>query len=157
MSELGYSTAFVEFLSKEVLPWVQGHWNVTRDPRKSIVGGLSMGGSAAAFVAKCRPDLFGNVVSQSGSFADGNDKDVKWEWLANQYKESPKLPLRFFIEEGLLEDVSRDGPTGLVANRRFVEVLKSKGYAVTYKEAGGSHEPVHWRGQLAEGLISLTN
>lgn len=157
VSELGYSTAFVEFLSKEVLPWVQGHWNVTRDPRKSIVGGLSMGGSAAAFVAKCRPDLFGNVVSQSGSFADGNDKDVKWEWLASQYKESPKLPLRLFIEEGLLEDVSRDGPTGLVANRRFVEVLKSKGYAVTYKEAGGSHEPVHWRGQLAEGLISLTN
>jgi len=31
--------------------------------------------------------------------------------------------LKLFIEEGLLlEDVSRDGPTGLAANRRFVEI-----------------------------------
>src|SRR5262252_6938454 len=107
-----------------------------------------MGGSAAAFVPMHRPDLYGNVLSQSGAFADGNGGDVRWEWLASRYKASPKLSLRFFIEEGLLEDVSRDGPTGLVANRRFVKVLKSKGYAVTYQEVGGSHEPVHWRGAL---------
>ncbi len=74
-----------------------------------------------------------------------------------KYKASPKLSLKFFIEEGLLlEDVSRDGPTGLAANRRFVEILKSKGYPTTYEEVGGSHEPVHWRSTLAEGLISLT-
>lgn len=154
LSELRHNPAFVEFLSREVLPWVQDHWNVTRDPQKSIVGGLSMGGSAAAFIALRRPDLFGNVLSQSGAFADGNG-DVRWEWLASQYKASPKLSLRFFIEEGLLEDVSRDGPTGLAANRRFVDVLKSKGYAVTYQEVGGSHEPVHWRGALGDGLIVL--
>jgi enterochelin esterase family protein len=71
-------------------------------------------------------------------------------------KASPKLPLRFFIEEGLLEDVSREGPTGLVANRHFVQILKSKGYPTTCEEVGGSHEPVHWRGALAEGLMSLT-
>lgn len=139
---------------RRVLPWVQDHWNVTRDPQKSIVRGLSMGGSAAAFIALRRPDLFGNVLSQSGAFADGNG-DVRWEWLASQYKASPKLSLRFFIEQGLLEDVSRDGPTGLAANRRFVDVLKSKGYAVMYQEVGGSHEPVHWRGALGDGLIVL--
>jgi enterochelin esterase-like enzyme len=71
-------------------------------------------------------------------------------------KASPKLPLRFFIEEGLLEDVSREGPTGLVANRHFVQILKSKGYPITCEEVGGSHEPVHGRGALAEGLMSLT-
>jgi enterochelin esterase-like enzyme len=61
-----------------------------------------------------------------------------------------------FIEEGRLEDVSRDGPTGLTANRHFVEILKSKGYPTTCEEVGGSHEPVHWREALAEGLLSLT-
>ena len=156
LSELGYNPAFVEFLSKELLPWIHEHWNVTHDPRKSIVGGLSMGGSEAAFVAMRHPEFFGNVLSQSGSFADGNGMDVKREWLSSQYKASPKLPLRFFVEEGLLEDVSREGPTGLVANRHFVEILRSKGYPTTYEEVGGSHEPVHWRGALAEGLISLT-
>ena len=156
VSDLGYGPAFVEFLNKELLPWIHAHWRVTRDPRKCIVGGLSMGGSEAAFVAMLHPEIFGNVLSQSGSFADGNGRDVKWEWLSTQYNASPKLQLRFFIEEGLLEDVSRGGPTGLCANRHFVEILKSKGYPTTYEEVGGSHEPVHWRGELAEGLILLT-
>jgi len=154
--ELGYDPAFVEFLSKEVFPWIHEHWSVTRDPRKCIVGGLSMGGSEAAFVGLLHPEVFGNVLSQSGSFADGNGKDVKWEWLASQYKASPKQPLRFFIEEGRLEGVSREGPTGLTANRHFAQILKSKEYPINYEEVGGSHEPVHWRGALAEGLISLT-
>ena len=156
VSDLGYDPVFLEFLSKEVLPWIHEHLKVTHDPRKCIIGGLSMGGSEAAFVALRHSEAFGNVLSQSGSFADGNGKDVKWEWLASQYKASPKLPLKFFIEEGRLEDVSRDGPTGLVANRYFVEVLRSKGYPVTYEEVGGSHEPVHWRGAFPQGLMSLT-
>lgn len=155
-SELGCNPAFEGFLSKEVLPWIHQHGNVTHDPRKSIVGALSVGGSAAAFLAMRRPDLFGNVLSQSGAFADGNGRDVKWEWLASQYEASPKLPIRFFIEEGLLEDVSQEGPTGVAANRHLVEILKDNGYVVNYEEVGGSHEPVHCRGALAEGLISLT-
>jgi enterochelin esterase-like enzyme len=155
VSDLAYNQAWIDFLAKEVLPWTREQWSVTRDPGKSIVGGFSMGGSAAAFVAMRRPDLFGSVLSQSGAFADGNGPATKWEWLASQYLATPKLPLRFFIEEGLLEDVSVDGPTGLAANRRFVEVLKSKGYRVTYEEVGGSHEPVHWRGALAKGLVAL--
>jgi len=155
-SELGYDRAFVEFLSKDVLPWIHEHWSVTHDPRKRIVGGLSMGGSEAAFVAMRHPQEFGNVLSQSGSFADGDGKDIKSEWLSSQYKAIPRLPLRFFIEEGLLENVSRGGPTGVDANRDFVQTLKGKGYPTTYVEVGGSHEPVHWRAALAEGLVSLT-
>ena len=153
--DLGYNPAFVEFLSKEVLPWVHEHWNVTRDPEKSIVGGYSFGGLAAAFVALRRPDLFGNVLSQSGAFWRGIDKDTKWEWLTGQYEAAPKLPIRFFLEAGVLEDVSRDGPTLLAANRRLVALLKRKGYAVTYEEVGGTHEPIHWRGEFAAGLMSL--
>jgi enterochelin esterase-like enzyme len=99
--------------------------------------------------------VFGNVLSQSGAFWRGNDKDVKWEWLVGEYEAVPKRPLRFFLEAGLLEDVSRGGPTLLAANRRLVAVLKRKGYAVIYQEVGGTHEPIHWRGEFAEGLLSL--
>jgi enterochelin esterase-like enzyme len=82
-----------------------------------------------------RPDSFGNVLSQSGSFWDGN-KGVKWEWLSSQYEASPKLALRFFIKAGLLQDVAKDGPTLLAANRRLVIILRSKGYSTTYEEVG---------------------
>jgi enterochelin esterase-like enzyme len=155
ISDLVYNAAFVEFLGKEVVPWIHGRWNVTRDPQKTIVGGYSAGGAAAAFVAMQRPDLFGKVLSQSGAFWQGH-KDVKWEWLTAQYEASPKLPLRFFLEAGLLEDVGKDGPTLLATNRHLVKTLKTKGYAVIYNEVGGTHEPVHWRGTFAVALMSLT-
>ncbi len=139
MSELEYNFAFVEFLSKELLPWIHDRWNLTRDAEKTIVGGYSAGGAAAAFVAMQRPDSFGNVLSQSGSFWDGH-KDVKWEWLAGQYEAALTLPVRFYIEAGLLEDVAKEGPSLLEANRHIVKILQAKGYSAIYNEVGGTHE-----------------
>ena len=154
ISELKYNPAFIGFLSKELLPWIHARWNVTRDPQKTIVEGYSAGGAAAAFVAMQRPELFGKVLSQSGAFWQGH-KDVKWEWLTSQYEANSKLPLRFFLEAGLLEDVAEDGPTLLSTNRHLVKILKVKGYSVIYQEVGGTHEPVHWRNTFGDGLVSL--
>jgi enterochelin esterase family protein len=72
------------------------------------------------------------------------------------HQDRPKLPIRFYIEAGRLEDVSQGGPTLLGANRHFVSVLRSKGYVVKYKEVGGTHEPVQWRGEFPEALLSLS-
>lgn len=154
-SDLGYNTAFVEYLSDQLLPWVRTHYVVTHNAGRTIIGGFSDGGAAAAFAAMTRPDRFGNVLSQSGSFWEGHG-ETKWEFLASQYRDSAKLPLHFFIEAGLLEDVAKDGPSLLAANRHLVEALRRKNYDVTYQEVGGAHEPVHWRDTLPNGLISLT-
>jgi enterochelin esterase-like enzyme len=153
-SDLEYNPAFVGFLGDELLPWLHRRLHVTHDPQKTAIGGYSMGGTTAAFAALRRPELFGRVLSQSGSFWEGHESS-QWEFLASQYDASPKLPLRFFVEAGLLEDVSKGGPTLLAANRRFVEVLKSKGYLVDYEEVGGTHEPAHWRRTLPQGLMAL--
>ena len=154
MSELAYNPKFADFVSKELLPWVQAHWRVRRDPRTTIIGGYSAGGAAAAYVALLHPALFGNVLSQSGAFWTGSG-DVKWEWLVTQYESRPKLPITFFVEAGRLENVAQEGPTLLSANRHLVAVLRRKGYSVTYEEVGGTHEPVQWRGQFADGLVAL--
>ena len=154
-SDLRYNTAFVEYLSDQLLPWVRAHYLVTHNAGRTIIGGYSDGGAAAVFTAMKRPDLFGNVLSQSGSFWEGHGA-VKWEFLATQYAQTRKLPLDLFIEAGLLECVAKDGPSLLVANRDFVEILRKKNYEVTYQEVGGTHEPVHWRDTLPDGLILLS-
>jgi len=154
VKELQYDPQFVDFVAKEIMPWVYEHWKVTRDPQKTIIGGYSLGGAAAAFIAMEHPELFGNVLSQSGSFQEG-DKDRKWEWLASQYDAHPRIPIKFFVEAGRLEDVSIDGPTLLAANRHLVSVLRNKEYLITFEEVGGTHEPAHWRGEFAEGLTSV--
>jgi enterochelin esterase family protein len=153
--DLQYNPALANFLVKELLPWVDEHWKVSHDPRKRIIGGYSLGGTAAAFIALQDPGLFGNVLSQSGAFQEGHD-GVKWQWLASQYGARAKLPLRFSLEAGRLEDVSPEGPSLLAANRHFVSILRSKGYSVTYAEIGGTHEPAHWRGAFPELVIELS-
>jgi enterochelin esterase family protein len=155
ISDLQYNPQFAEFLARELLPWVRQRWNVTRDPSKTVIGGYSASGAAAAFIAMRYPELFGNVLSQSGSFWSGTP-DVPWEFVAHQYESSRILPIRFYLEAGLLEDESQEGPTLLEANRHLVGVLRRKGYSVTYSEVGGTHEPVHWRGVFPQALTSLT-
>jgi enterochelin esterase family protein len=63
------------------------------------------------------------------------------------------LPLRFFLEVGILE---QGIPINMVLeNRRLHDVLVAKGYPVTYSEYNGGHDLLCWRGSLADGLIAL--
>jgi hypothetical protein len=87
--------------------------------------------------------------------------------LIKQYATTPKLPLRFYIDAGLFEDVAPRKPiqagdtsqagdfSGLVANRYFRDVLLAKGYGITYREYNGGHSYLNIRGTLADGLIAL--
>jgi enterochelin esterase-like enzyme len=104
------------------------------------------------------PELFGNVLSQSGAFWSRKDGDNSgYEWLTRQFAASPKLDLRFYLNVGVLEDgpAPENGPTMIVVNRHMRDMLLGKGYTVTYLEVAGAHEPVSWRGTLADGLIAL--
>lgn len=67
--ELSCNVAFADFLSKELVPWVRHHYRVTTDPKQTIVAGSSLGGAAASFTALRHPDIFGNVLSQSGVYS----------------------------------------------------------------------------------------
>lgn len=160
ITELGNSARFVQSLAEELLPGLRQGWNVTSDPQRVIVSGFSVGGLAAAYVAYKRPDLFGNVLSQSGAFWRGDEasNSPPYEWLAEQFRNSPKLPLRFYLEVGALETARAigTGPTFIETNRRLRDVLKAKGYPIFYKEVPGArHENVHWKNEIADGLLWL--
>ncbi|HEY6147950.1 MAG TPA: alpha/beta hydrolase-fold protein, partial [Thermoanaerobaculia bacterium] len=73
LGDLANRFQFAEFLSGDLIEWVRGRWKVTRDPRRTILAGSSAGSLAAAYAAFRRPDLFGNVLSQSGAFWRGDE------------------------------------------------------------------------------------
>jgi hypothetical protein len=58
--ELSNYEPFVEFLAKELIPWVRHRYRVTSDPRQTIVAGASAGGLTAAFV---NPVVIGKSAS----------------------------------------------------------------------------------------------
>lgn len=161
LADLANAPLMVEFLGDQLLPWLRRQWHVTRDPHHVIVTGSSAGGLAAAYVAFARPDLFGNVWSQSGAFWRGAlaSNSAPWEWLTDQVKAADHKDVRFYLDVGALEDHRTLGGNGLNfldANRRFRDALRVRGYVVTYSEVpGGQHAPEWWRLRLPDGIAGL--
>ena len=164
--ELHLHEPFVECIARELIPWVRQTCRVASDPKQATVAGVSAGGLTAAFTGLRHSEVFGNVLSTSGAFAWTSEHAPEdfwsWEvrsadeWLVRQYASCERLPLRFHLDAGLLED-HRDFPTVtlLQANRHMRDVLQAKGYRVHYSEFCGGHQYINWRGTLAEGLMAL--
>jgi len=162
LRDLANQRTFAEFLSRDLVPWVRKRYNVTRDPHRTIVTGSSAGGLAAAYVAFVHPELFGNVHSQSGAFWRGaaGSNGPPYEWLTKQYMAQPKKGIRFFMDVGALETqhVVGTGPVFIEATRRFYDVLRTKGYEVSYTEVpGGVHAPQSWVKRTPFGIAALAS
>ncbi len=154
------------FLYEELLPWIREQYPLSLDPREATIGGFSYGGLAAAYTALQRPDVFGNVLAQSGCFwwMPGYDDRLaapegsEYGWLIRQFVKAPRLPLRFHLDAGILETDNKPGGVHaniLTANRHMRDVLEAKGYPVHYIEFSGGHDLVGWRGVLPEALSAL--
>jgi enterochelin esterase-like enzyme len=151
---------FADFVAKELIPWARQHYRFSAEPERTIVGGVSLGGLNAAYCALRYPEVFGNVLSQSGAFGyfpgweDPGATDYSPSgWLIQQFVTTRRLPIKFYLEAGLFEN---DCPDPLLTqNRRMRDVLEAKGYLVTYSEFAGGHEFISWRGSVADGLMAL--
>ena len=155
--ELPCYRPFAGFLAEELLPWAREGNRITSDPARTVVAGSSYGGLAAAFAAIRHPEVFGNVLSQSGSYWWKPSDDPEHEWLARQIVDAEPARIRFYMDIGLLESgpTRNGGPSMLVTNRHLRDVLRAKGYAVAYREINSGHDYISWRGTLADGLIEL--
>jgi len=160
MRELTCRPPIATFLAEELLPWLRQRYPMSRDPARTVLGGSSLGGLAAAYVALRRPDLFGAVLAQSGSFWWKPSDDGEYEWLARQVAAMPRQPVRFYLEVGTLESAAgtpagSHSPAQILSNRHLRTVLQARGYTVHYQEFSGGHEWICWRGSLADGLLAL--
>ena len=154
--DLVCSPQFAEFLAEELVPWVRSKYHVSKKPSDVILAGSSYGGLCAAFCAWKYPKVFGNVLSQSGSF--GHSPDPPCEvvpfteetgWLIRKFVTTPGLHARFYLQVGKFE-----APM-IPDHRRLRDVLEAKGCPVTYSEMSGGHDYITWRSSFAEGLIAL--
>ncbi|VWD10098.1 esterase [Burkholderia lata] len=155
--ELPPNPAFARFLAEELMPWARRE-GVSAQAARTVVAGSSYGGLASAYAALRHPELFGNVLSQSGSFwwapAQGDARTRAAGWLTREYAARERLPVRFYLESGRFEDGK--GPAGIgTTSRHLRDVLQAKGYAVRYASTASGHDYLHWRGSLACGLVAL--
>lgn len=123
----------------------------------TVLIGSSYGGLASAYIAYEYPEVFGAVLSLSGSFwwhpetaARGNENH-----MSLLFSQADKKPLRFFISAGLFEK-GRDNSGGILHHsKQLKDVLQAKGYPVIYKEYATGHDYFAWQGILTDGLTAL--
>ena len=158
--ELFANPQFAEFVSSELIPWAVREYGIsTGEPERNVIAGLSAGGFAAAYIGLKHPEIFGNVLSQSGAFwwSPKRDEGEEPNWLAREYIAAPTKSIRFYLEAGLFEnDIRGTGGQILETNRHFRDVLRAKGYTVFYHEFPGGHDYLTWRGSFADALLVLT-
>jgi enterochelin esterase-like enzyme len=149
--ELECDPQFADFLARELVPWAREDYHATAQSEKTMVAGSSLGGLAAVYAALQHPEVFGKVISLSGSFWWKPTGSSEAEWLTNLVRTSPRLPLRFYLEVGLMESPSMQIDT----NHRMRDALIEKGYPVGYFEYDGGHSFLTWSGGMVNGLETL--
>ena len=155
--ELPANPAFADFMAEELHPLVLKETGLAASAARTVLAGSSYGGLASATVAMRHPEVFGNVLSMSGSFwwsPSGTPQD-RQEHVAGLVAAGPALPLRFFLAAGLFETGANGTPGILETSRHLRDVLQAKGIPVTYRDYAGGHDYLVWQGVLPDGLIAL--
>jgi enterochelin esterase family protein len=155
--ELSPDSATTEILASSVLPWARSAFGFSADPALTGVAGSSRGGLMAAAAGLQAPSVFGAVLSQSGSFWWPAPGEGESQWLTREFASRPHAGLRFYLDVGNRETMP--GPGGaqsqVSVNRKMRDVLRERGYPVTYAEYTGAHDYINWRRTFADGLIAL--
>ncbi|ANG91875.1 DUF3327 domain-containing protein [Enterobacteriaceae bacterium 155047] len=147
--ELPPNPHFADFMAHELVPWLRGQ-GVALQRQKTVLAGSSYGGIASSWVALRYPRLFGNVLSLSGSYWWA-PKGEPSGWLTRQYQQSPLYPVRFWLQAGTFE-TSGPGGGNYPTTKAFEQVLREKGYRVSFHSSSSGHDYAAWCEALIHGM-----
>jgi enterochelin esterase-like enzyme len=133
---------YVDFFTDELLPTIDKEYpsSAVRDDR--VILGLSFGGRNSACFGLMAYDSFAGIAMQSPA------NNEMMEELRFQYMAQEKLPLKFFMSVGTVNDNTQAG-------RQFMETLKFQGYDLTYCEVNEGHDWDNWAPLLDDVLYTF--
>lgn len=128
---------YANWIAQTLVPFVEKKLGVRATAEKRGTLGASLGGLLSAQLGLIHPKIFGNITVQSPSFWYQKEAMIK------HYEKIRKLPLRWFLHTGTVNDAE-------VESRKMLAVLQDKGYDVTYRESIESHNWGNWRNMYSE-------
>ena len=179
--ELLFNRAFVDAVRQSSCRG-SGRTTRSRRPGKNLIGGLSAGGAAATYAALLYPQVFGNVIAQSGAFTYSRNScstfgDARRRAMRPTDTCRRKWRIAAAVEAELVRAAgycAAAAPGALLSRRRPLRILTRaespafwiglaifatcclrKGYEVHYQMFVGGHDYLSWRGTVADGLIAL--
>ena len=139
MSDYALNDRFIDALSGELRPVLMRRYRMLDGPRNTAIMGASMGGLIATYAAFTHPETFGLCAAQSPSYQWKNDT------LITMIRSGTVKDFRMYLSTGTIRDAERRA-------RIVRDIMREKGYAITYAESPESHNWLNWRGRLGEIL-----
>ena len=144
------------FIAKNLVPALTEKFSLQADRNAKGLMGASLGGVASLHTASLFPDLFGQLLLQSGSFAFSDlgqhqkgpvfDPVVRF---VNSYRANPfPLAEKIYMSCGIYESL-------IYENRSLVPLLQNQGMQIKFEEARDAHNWENWRDRLRQGLTWL--
>lgn len=140
---------YVRFLLDDVLPLVAKHigLDLTENPARRTICGISSGGICAFNAAWHRPEAFGRVLSHCGSFVNLRGGH-NYPYLI---RSTPRKPIRVFLQSG-------EGDSNIIigshplANQQMAAALEFAGYDFKFAFGQGGHNLRHGAAIFADSL-----
>ncbi len=135
---------FVDWMCRWLVPHLAHHFAGTRDPRKIVVGGSSMGGLGAFYALASRPDTFGGCIAMSPSFWVGGRAIFPWVEHAHM-----NVNARVYLDAGARE------PAGMLRGAEAMDkLLYKKGLRNLhfFNDPRGAHAEASWRKRLLRAM-----
>lgn len=126
--------AFTQFVTEQIVPWVDAHYSTIKSPAKRATLGASNGGNIALWLGVDNPDVFGMIAAQSSNVQSN---------ITNKLENSGPLDLKFYLDIG-----TYDIPVLIPMVRSFYQFLKNLGYSPTYQEFHEGHSWGNWKARL---------
>jgi predicted alpha/beta superfamily hydrolase len=145
---------YVEFVTREVMPFVVRMYPIVRGASHTGMGGSSYGAAAALFAALIKPGVFGRLLLESPSLYVGGG------YLIERARRAERWPGRIYLGVGTAETRKRDWNEETVINvRKLDAILRRARFGprrlLTRIEADAAHTESAWAARLPEALTFL--
>jgi enterochelin esterase family protein len=143
MTELSMNDTYLNFITREFIPQVEGQLHAAPYPRCRAIIGNSAGGLFAAWLAFSRPELFPLAGIESPSFSFQPK-------IYSFCETSLRQPSKIFMTSGLMHD-------GDEATRKMKDILLKRSCIFEYREVNEGHSWGNWRDLTDDLLVYLLN
>lgn len=150
----GKAEAYLDFLEKEVKPFIDKRYRTLKAPAHTALLGSSMGGVISVYGCLSRSEIFGRAASLSGAFFTAKKQ---WEIFLDR-ADFTKIT-KLYLDTG---DKEGGGPASdedyLAVNTAFIKKIKPRieNAKLVYRIIpDGTHHETAWRKRLVEVLQIL--
>ena len=139
MKDYAANDAYLDFLEKEISPYIEKQYPVSRASKDRVIIGASMGGLIATYAALTRPNFWPNCAAQSPAYLQADTAVIKLT------EKIMFTPAKISIQTGIIHDTQNEA--------RYVHnLLKKKAAYYMYEEFHEGHNWTNWRTHLPKLL-----